>query len=182
MMMDLSTQHAIKCFNTTSCLKRKEILASTNSRYDNCRNHGIIINTGAATISTAGLNQNLAYKKTFRSSNSNVDTTKGHQNSIKFGIRSTKINGIVEINTLLRKVEFFAVDSNTLFLLSLYDTDRPKIYFNNLENVIVQGNEAFPIVLKWGHPFLLEKKLASSKPFSSSTFSFYCFLSVQEIR
>lgn len=122
-----------------------------------------MINTGAAIIPTAWLNQYLTHQKIFANSNSKLDTTRGHQNNIKFGIGSTKLIGTVEINSLLGKVVFFVVNPNTPFLLSLYDMDRLKIYFNNLENVIVQGNKAYPIIHKWGHPFILETKIANSK-------------------
>jgi hypothetical protein len=36
--------------------------------------------------------------------------------------------------------------------------DRYSIFFNNVENMLVQGGNEFPIVRKWGHPWLLLDK------------------------
>ena len=48
--------------------------------------------------------------------------------------------------------------TNTPFLLCLKDMDHHGIFFNNVENMLIQGGKEFPIVRKWGHPWLLLNK------------------------
>lgn len=181
-MTNLSTQYAMTWSSSISHFESKNTPTPPLTRYDDRKYHGIMIDTGAATISTAGLNQYLAYRRMNGHSSSEINSTTGSQTKVKFGIGSATTIGIVKVNTPLGDVEFFVISSDTPFLLSLYDMDRLKIYFNNLENVIIQGNKAFPVIRQWGHPFLLEKALSINKLSSSSTFSFDCFLTNKEIR
>lgn len=55
----------------------------------------------------------------------------------------------MEIENVLGRVTFYILDTKTLFLLSLYDADRLKAYFNNVENVIVRKDSMkIPIIGK----------------------------------
>ena len=49
--------------------------------------------------------------------------------------------------TPIRRVEFFIVDANTPFLLSLADINKLKVYLNNIKNILVQANSSkVPVV------------------------------------
>jgi hypothetical protein len=41
------------------------------------------------------------------------------------------------VKTLIKQVKFYIIYVKTLFLLSLADINKLKVYFNNLSNVIV---------------------------------------------
>ena len=45
--------------------------------------------------------------------------------------------------------------TNTPFLLCLADMDKHSIYLNNVDNVLVHNGNQYPIVRKWGNPWLL---------------------------
>ena len=49
--------------------------------------------------------------------------------------------------TLIGRVEFFIVNANTPFLLSLANINKLKVYLNNIKNILVQANGSkVPIV------------------------------------
>ncbi len=62
----------------------------------------------------------------------------------------------VAVDTPVGTIEFYVVNTSTLFLLSLADIDRLKIYLNNVTNMLVTANsEKVPIVRCFRHLFLL---------------------------
>ncbi len=76
--------------------------------------------------------------------------------SIQFGIGTATLTGSVAVNTPVGTVEFYVVNASTLFLLSLADINRLKIYLNNVTNMLVTADgEKVPIIHRFGHPFLL---------------------------
>ena len=75
---------------------------------------------------------------------------------IQFGISIVTSTSSVAINTPVGTIEFHVVNVSTLFLLSLVDIDRLKIYLNNVTNILVTADgEKVPIIRRFGHPFLL---------------------------
>jgi hypothetical protein len=89
-----------------------------------------MINTGAARKSTAGYNQYTTYEKLFRKTP--IDT--GQEGAIKatFGIGLTTSVGSIIILTPISQYEFYIVNANTPFLLSLAKIDAKKIILNNV--------------------------------------------------
>jgi hypothetical protein len=59
--------------------------------------------------------------------------------------------GDVKVDTPFSVIYFTVMLTNTPFLLCLADIDRYRIYFNNVDNVIVHKLQEYPIVRKWGH-------------------------------
>ena len=127
-------------------------------RYSSDHFYGIVIDTGAAFTSTAGYGQFLALQKV---QHVNIKETANGQR-FKFGIGSTTSKGTVEVNTPLGSLVFHVVEADTPFLLSLNDLDKTGAYFNNLTNQLVRKDQSWPVIRKYGHPFLIWGKTLSS--------------------
>jgi hypothetical protein len=130
----------IKCFVT--------------DRYRPGEFHGVMIDTEAAGKSTAGYNQYTAYEKLFRETP--IDT--GQEGAVKatFGIGSTTSIGSITISTPIGQCEFYIVNANTPFLLSLTEMDAKKITLNNVQNKLTSKDGVLvSIVQRFGHPFLM---------------------------
>jgi hypothetical protein len=123
-------------------------------RYRPVEFHGVIIDTGAAGKSTAGYNQYTTYKKLF--GETPIDT--GQEGAVKatFGIGSTTLIGSITISTPIGQYEFYIVNANTPFLLSLAEINAKKITLNNVQNKLTSKDGAsVPIVRRFSHPFLM---------------------------
>jgi hypothetical protein len=87
-----------------------------------------------------------------------IDTSAAGNNTIRFGKGTTTVKGVVRIPTPLGTITFHVVPTNTPFLLCLQDMDAMGVRFDNLQNILIQGNKIVPIVRKWGHPWMLLNK------------------------
>jgi hypothetical protein len=75
---------------------------------------------------------------------------------VQFDIGSTSSIGSTLVTTPIGQVEFYIILIKTLFLLSLADIDKLRVYFNNLTNsLITSTNSNVPVVRRFGHSFLL---------------------------
>lgn len=101
--------------------------------------------TGAAGVSTAGLPQFEALQKIF---NIKLDTSTSGCYKICFGKGSAESLGTTWVNTLVGKINFHVVPTNTSFLFCIQDMDKMGVYLNNIENVLLQGDKKVPIVRK----------------------------------
>ncbi|KAM4062524.1 integrase core domain-containing protein [Hirsutella rhossiliensis] len=92
-------------------------------RYSKDKFQGIMIDTGAAKVSTAG--------------HSHLDSSKSGQATIKFGNGEAihSVNSIA-LKTPVGRITFHILQTPTPFLLSLADMDRLGIYFNNIKDTI----------------------------------------------
>ncbi|KAM4061611.1 reverse transcriptase (RNA-dependent DNA polymerase) [Hirsutella rhossiliensis] len=125
-------------------------------RYSRLRFQGIIIDTGAAKVSTAGYDQCIALQR--EDPAITLDKTTAGQASIKFGNGEAILSlGSIALKTPLGRITFHILKTPTPFLLSLADMDRLGIYFNNLTDTIV-GRTTLPVIRKWGHPWFLLPK------------------------
>jgi len=61
--------------------------------------------------------------------------------------------GIIKVVNQLGSIIYYILNTLTPFLFSLYNADRLKAYFNNLSDIIIQGETTIPVVRKWGHTF-----------------------------
>jgi hypothetical protein len=133
-------------------------------RYSATTFHGIMPDSGAAGVSTAGQPQFHALRNELPSVT--LDESTAGNATIKFGSGS-KISsiGTTTVPTPLGPMQFHVVPTDTPFLLCLQDMDRLGIKFDNLRNCLQQGDLTVPVVRKWGHPWLqltMEKTLASN--------------------
>jgi len=63
--------------------------------------------------------------------------------------------GFIIVETLIGQVEFHIIYAKTLFLLSLADIDKLRVYFNNLSNVIITLNGVILVIQRFSYSFLL---------------------------
>ena len=82
---------------------------------------------------------------------------------------------------LIRRVEFFIVNANTPFLLSLADINKLKVYLNNIKNMLVQANGSkVPVIRRFRHLFIL---WYTTQLFITESFSINpCFLTDAELK
>jgi hypothetical protein len=131
----------------------------TNLRYPASTFYGVVIDTGASRRSTAGYEQYLAYTTNHPG---RIDTSRAGMAKITFRIGSASSIGSVTVQTLIGKVEFHVLETDTPFLLYIDDMDALKAYYNNVTNVLVTLKGTFPVIQRFGHPFLLwEESLES---------------------
>lgn len=136
-------------------------------RYSSAEFQGIMPDTGAAGISSAGEPQVQALRK--RDPSIQIDTSTAGVNSIRFGKGTAIVKGVVQVPTPLGTITFHVVPANTPFLLCLKDMDNIGVFFDNTRNVLIQGNKKVPVVRKWGHPWMLLDQLEESLAWSYLT-------------
>jgi len=154
----LNEQAALHGFTKTDMFKQRPLESADQfyfrDRYSSEIFQGIMPDTGAAGVSTAGENQFLALQK--KDPTIELDTSTAGEHHIRFGdnpdIRSL---GTARIITPFGMVEFQVVPADTPFLFCLGDMDKHGVYFNNVRDVLVHGNREHPVVRRWGHPWLL---------------------------
>lgn len=118
--------------------------------YHSERFYGIMIDTGAAYLSSAGMNQLLALQK---QQVAELDTSKANTARFKYGKGRAYSKGTVTLHTPIGVVAFHVVDADCPFLLSLADMDRLGYYLNNVQNLMV-GKTNHPIIRLNGHAFM----------------------------
>ena len=119
---------------------------------------GIMPDTGAAKVSTAGKSQFKALQREMPEIE--LDTTRANEATICFGsgLPLSSI-GTVQVLTPVGTANFHVVDTPTPFLLCLKDMDTLGIYLNNITNqLICQNGKSIPIFRKWGHPWFFVNK------------------------
>ena len=136
--------------NHTNC----ELFA-LRSRYNADVFQGIIPDTGAAGVSTAGEQQIQALQRNFPGIKIDVSTAGQHR--VRFGDSSEHASlGTVQVPTVFGSISFQAIPNNTPFLLCIRDMDWLGVYLDNVDNMLVQkrtGKKQL-ILRKWGHPWL----------------------------
>ena len=94
-----------------------------------------MLDTGAATASTAGYSQVQAYINTFKG---HINTQTAGTVQACFGIGQTSSIGSITINSPIGNITFHIVRADTPFLLCLQDMDKLNIYFNNLTDTVIK--------------------------------------------
>ena len=61
----------------------------------------------------------------------------------------------MRVQSPIGNLSFHVVDADTPFLLSLHDLDKLNVYYNNLSNMLIGKNTTWPVIRKFGHPFLI---------------------------
>ncbi len=127
----------------------QEYSAFTLDRYSSEIFQGIMPDSGAAGVSTAGEPQFQALRKLFPLIK--LDTITAGQHKIKFSKGEAILQGTATINTPIGLITFYIVPANTPFLFCIQDMNKLGVKLDNLENVLIQGNNIVPIIRKWGH-------------------------------
>ncbi|KAI1002730.1 hypothetical protein K3495_g5472 [Podosphaera aphanis] len=132
-------------------------------RYSKMKFQGILPDTGAAQVSTAGHEQFRALK--IEDPLVQLDNAAAGKAIVRFG-KGTSVASIgsLMLKTPIGTINFHVLDTPTPFLLCLADMDRLGVYFDNTTNQLVnrKTKTAIPVVRKWGHPwFFLSRKEAA---------------------
>jgi hypothetical protein len=117
-----------------------------DNRYSSYEFQGIMPDSGAAGISSAGEPQVQALQK--KDPTIQLDTLAAGSNTIRFGKGTATVKGIVRVPTPLGTITFHVVLTNTPFLLCLQDMDAIGVRFDNLKNILIQGSKIVPVVRK----------------------------------
>ena len=115
-------------------------------RYSSIIFQGIMPDTGAAGVSTAGEGQFRALQQIMPIT---LDTSTAGQHRVRFGDNpDCLLTGITSVDTPFGTIFFQVMQTNTPFLFCLADMDRHRVYLDNIRDVLVQGNKEYPIVRK----------------------------------
>ena len=106
-----------------------------HSRYTSETFQGIMPDSGAAGVSTAGKPQVLALQRL--DPTIKLDTIAAGLHTIRFGKGEVVSQGIVTISTPIGDIPFHVVPANTPFLLYINNIDRIGIKLDNLENIFI---------------------------------------------
>jgi hypothetical protein len=118
--------------------------------------HGVLVDTGAAVISTGGHHQFLALCQSdgFIKLMPCVDKTL----EVRFGLGTTQIIGVALLKLSIGDVVFRIVDAATPFLLGLADMKRLEITIDCANNMIsTKSGVKATCVYQFGHLFLRDK-------------------------
>ena len=110
-----------------------------------------MLDIGVAKVSIAGKSQLKALQ--YKMSEIELDTTHANEATICFesGI-SLSLISIVQVFKPIGTINFYIVNTFTLFFLYLKDMDILGIYLNNITNqLICQNSKNIPIFRKWEH-------------------------------
>ena len=155
-LSEAAVAHAITLVDLYSPAKEAAHLFTLDHRYGANRFQGIMPDTGAAGVSTAGEMQVEALQNVQNVQNVAIDKTTAGKHRIRFGDNPECASlGDVEVQTPFGLVKFAVMPTNTPFLLCLADMDTLGVYLNNVEDVLVHKDKEYPVVRKWGHPWLL---------------------------
>ncbi|KAK1995300.1 hypothetical protein LX36DRAFT_582715, partial [Colletotrichum falcatum] len=109
---------------------------------------GIMLDTRVARVSTASQRQVAALRKHLQAEIL-LDTAHAGEAAIQFRSgKHFKSLRTVKIPTPIGELIFHVMTLDILFLFYLKDIDRHRIQFNNLKNVLVQGNNIVPVIRK----------------------------------
>ena len=137
-------------------------------RYSRLTFQGILPDTGAANVSTAGREQLLALQR--EDPRVELDKQTAGQASIKFGKGSSVTSiGTTTVKTPIGIITFHVLDTPTPFLLCLADMDRLGVYLDNTRDELVCGTTRVPIIRKWGHPWFHLNRMENATLFMSET-------------
>lgn len=165
-----------------SNVKMTNIDLFLTSRYSSGIFMGIMIDTGAANISTAGRDQFIALQKI---QDVKLNSSRAGEIKVQFGIGEAVSLGTMDVITPTGKITFHVVPADTPFLLSLQDLDNKNAQFDNLNNVLIENQSYTPIIRAYGHPWMLLDKVkaltyVNQSPNNSSPIS--CHLTEVELR
>jgi hypothetical protein len=139
-----------------------------DNRYSSDTFQGIMPDTGASGVSSAGEPQFMALRRL--DPKVRLNTSRAGEQKIKFGDGDPKPSlGTVDVDTPIGTITFHVLPTNTPFLFCLKDMDAMGVELRNKKNVLERGDKRVPIVRKWGHPWMLLHNLEEIAAWSHLT-------------
>jgi hypothetical protein len=117
--------------------------------------YDLMIDSDVFTQSTVDYEQFLAYQK--NNKNDLIDIIKAEAINVQFEIESIFSLESIIIDISIELVKFHVIKTDTSFLLSLADMNWLKVYFNNVENLLIDTIKVLSIIRRFDHDFLLWK-------------------------
>jgi hypothetical protein len=143
--------------------------------------YDIMIDSDVFRRSAVDYKQFLAYQK--NNKNDLIDTIKAETVNVQFEIGSIFSLKSITFDTLIELIKFHVIKTDTLFLLSLADMNRLKVYFNNVENLLVDTIKVLSVIKRFDHDFLLWKNFYFLHLYITQFFEFnFCYLIDVELR
>jgi hypothetical protein len=127
-----------------------------SGRYISEKFYEIMIDSDVSKFSIADYEQYLAFIR--NNKNETINTIKTEAIHVQFEIDFIFLIESLTIDISIEMMKFHIVKIDTSFLLSLADMNRLKVYFNNIENVLMKKiikTETFSVIRRFGHDFLL---------------------------
>ncbi len=125
-------------------------------RYTTENFYEIMIDFDVSRYLTAEYEQYLAY---VRNNDERMNITKARTIHVQFNIDFIFSIESLTIDISIETVKFHIVKVDTSFLLSLADMNRLKVYFNNVENILIKKkirkDDVFSVIRRFDHDFLL---------------------------
>ena len=121
-------------------------------RYTEKKFFGIMIDTEISRYSTIDYEQFLAYSKIIETV---INSAKAEIIHVQFDIKSISFIKSIIITISIDQIEFHVIKIDTFFLLCLADFDRLGVYYNNINDILVQKGSIIFVIRRFGHLFLL---------------------------
>jgi hypothetical protein len=149
-------------------------------RYTSEMFYDIMIDSKASIQSIVNYEQYLTFIKNI---SIDLNRIKTEAVNVQFEIESISSVESLIIDTLFELMKFHVIKTNTSFLLSLADMNRLKVYFNNVENLLVNTIKVLSIIRRFDHDFLLWKNSYFLHSYITQSFnSNLCYLTDVELR
>ena len=111
-----------------------------------------MIDTEISRYSTIDYEQFLAYSKIIETI---INLTKIETVHVQFDMKSISFIKFIIITTFIDQTKFHVVKIDTFFLLCLTDFDRLNVYYNNINDILIQKKSTISVICRFGHFFLL---------------------------
>jgi hypothetical protein len=140
----------------------------------------IIIDLKASIRSIVDYEQYLAFIKNI---SIDLNRIKTDIDNVQFEIESTFSIKSFTIDISFESVKFHVIKADTFFLLSFADMNCLKVYFNNVENLLIDKIKILSIIKRFDHDFLLWKNSNFLHSYITQFFEFNsCYLIDVELR
>jgi hypothetical protein len=142
--------------------------------------YDIMINSKASIRLIVDYEQYLAFIKNI---SIDLNRAKTEAVNVQFEIESIFSLKSIIIDISMTLVKFHVIKADTFFLLNLANMNRLKIYFNNVENLLIDKIKILSIIKSFDHDFLLWKNFNFLHLYITQFFEFNsCYLIDVELR
>ena len=111
-----------------------------------------MIDTKISRYSTIDYEQFLTYRKIIEIIINSAKTKIIH---VQFDIKSISFIKFIIITIFINQIEFHIIKIDTFFLLCLTDLDRLNVYYNNINDILIQKKSITFVIRRFEHLFLL---------------------------
>ena len=137
-----------------------------------------MIDTKISRYSTIDYEQFLAYSKIIETIINSIKTKIIH---VQFDIKSISFIKSIIITIFINQIEFHVIKIDTFFWLYLIDFDRLSVYYNNINDILIQKKSIIFVIRRFEHSFLLWNNVLQNCIIEFFNCNF-CFLIEIELR